>query len=161
MTEINASATRGLTGWHVLAMVVGFFAMIIAVDAAFLIQAYRTFPGEVSVTPYEDGIAYNRTLAQLAAQEKYGWHAAAAAGPDRVILKFSDARGGPVRDLSFRGRLEHPATETGRLAPEFHETAPGRYEARIADLHGAWDLTLVATNKAGQRFEAERRLTWP
>lgn len=161
MTETTATPVRGLTGWHVLAMVVGFFAVIIGLDSYFLVLAYRTFPGEVSVTPYEDGVAYNRTLAQLAAQEKYGWKAAAGAEKDLAVVEFRDAKGEPVRGLSFTSKLEHPATETGRLNPKFHEAAPGRYEAEIHGVHGTWDLTLVASNAGGQRFEAERRLTWP
>lgn len=161
MTETTATPARGLTGWHVLAMVVGFFAVVIAVDVLFAIQAYKTFPGEVSVTPYEDGIAYNRTLAQLATQEKYGWKAVAGAEPGRIIVEFRDAKGGPVSGLTFTTKLEHPATETGRLVPKFKEATPGRYQADMPDIKGAWDLTLVATNAAGQRFEAERRLTWP
>lgn len=161
MTESTATPARGLTGWHVLAMVVTFFAAIITVDAIFLVQAYRTFPGEVSVTPYEDGIAYNRTLAQLAEQEKYGWRATAGAEPGRAVVEFRNENGEPVQGLSFTAKLEHPATESGRLTPKFRETAPGRYEADLTGVHGAWDLTLVASNPAGQRFEAERRLTWP
>ncbi|OXE35944.1 MAG: ferredoxin [Phenylobacterium zucineum] len=161
MTGTTLSPSRGLTGWHVLAMVVGFFAVVIAVDVLFAVQAYKTFPGEVSVTPYEDGIAYNRTLAQLATQEKYGWKAVAGAEPGRIVVEFQNAKGDPVRSLSFITKLEHPATETGRLTPKFRETSPGRYEAEMTGIHGAWDLTLVAENAAGQRFEAERRLTWP
>ena len=161
MTESTATPARGLTGWHFLAIIVSFFAVVITVDVIFAVRAYQTFPGEVSVTPYEDGIAYNRTLAQLATQENYGWRAAAGAEPGRILVEFRDARGGPVRGLAFTTKLEHPATETGQLTPKFHETAPGSYEAEMPGVHGAWDLSLVATNAAGQRFEAERRLTWP
>ena len=56
-----------LTGWHVLAIVTGFFALVTAVDIGFVVMAVRTFPGEVSSTPYEDGLAYDRSLAQLRA----------------------------------------------------------------------------------------------
>lgn len=161
MTETVPTPARGLTGWHVLAMVVGFFAVVIAVDAVFIVQAYRTFPGEVSVTPYEDGIAYNRKLAQLATQERYGWKAVAGAAPGRILVEFRNAEGGPVSGLSLTTKLERPATETGRRVPKFKEAAPGRYQADVSGIRGAWDLTLVATNTAGQRFEAERRLTWP
>lgn len=161
MTDSTATPARGLTGWHVLAMVVGFFTIVIAVDVLFAVQAYRTFPGEVSVTPYEDGIAYNRTLAQMAAQEKYGWRAAAGATKGGIVVEFRDSKGGPVRGLTFSTKLERPATEAGRLHPVFHETAAGRYQADLPGVKGAWDLTLAATDASGRRFEAERRLTWP
>ena len=57
-----------ITGWHVLVSVVAFFGVVIAVDSLFLVLAYRSHPGQVSVTPYEDGLAYNRAVAQRRAE---------------------------------------------------------------------------------------------
>lgn len=151
-----------IKGWHVLAGVVAFFLVVIAVDAGFLVMAYRTFPGEVSRTPYEDGTAYNKKLAQLAAQAKLGWTVAAGLNPDgEVLVRVRDRAGAPVTGLAGQAKLERPATESGRITPRFAEAAPGDYLARPGRLMGAWDLTVVLTDKAGHRFEAERRLTWP
>jgi len=149
-----------IRGWHVLAAFIGFFAVVIAVDAAFVVMSIRSFPGRVSVTPYEDGLVYNRRLAQLAAQERLGWRAAAAAESDLVIVEMRDAAGAPISHLSMSGKLERPATESGRLFLQFRETAPGRYAARSGRLAGAWDLTATARGDHGEHFEAERRLTW-
>jgi nitrogen fixation protein FixH len=150
-----------LTGWHFLAIIVGFFVVVIAVDVSFAVVAYRTHPGEVSVTPYEDGLIYDRKIAQLRAQETLGWSAAAAAEPGRVVVLVRDRDGRALSGLKISGKLERPATETGRVTPRFAETAPGRYEAREAGLSGAWDLTAQATDSARHTFELERRLTWP
>lgn len=150
-----------LKGWHVLAAVVGFFTVVIAVDVSFAVMAYRTFPGEVSVTPYEDGLVYNRKLAQIAAQEKLGWKAAAEARAGAVVLIVEDRSGRPVQGLRISGKLERPATESGRLHAVFTEAAPGRYVANVAHEHGAWDLTAEAHDAQGHLFMAERRLTWP
>ena len=129
MTDIPHK-TFQLKGLHVLGLFVGFFLLVIAVDTGFTVMAIRTFPGEVSRTPYEDGVAYNAKLAQLNAQARLGWRAAARA-------------------------------EAGRRNAFLAETAPGTYSGRLGALSGAWDLSLVAHDKAGARFEAERRLTWP
>ena len=141
----RASGFR-ITGWHVLAGMVGFFGVVIAVDVTFAVLAYRTHPGQVSVTPYEDGILYNRHIAQLDAQAKLGWR---------------DQAGRPIRGLALSARMERPATEAGRLTPRFVETAPGRYEADVGRLFGAWDLTVEAKDASGDDFLLERRLTWP
>ena len=53
-----------LKGWHVLAGFLVFFGVDIAVNTVFMVSAYRTFPGEISMTPYEDGIAFNASLRQ-------------------------------------------------------------------------------------------------
>ncbi|RAK62797.1 ferredoxin [Phenylobacterium kunshanense] len=148
-------------GWHVFAGVAAFFAVVITVDVIFTVLAVRTFPGQVSVTPYEDGLLYNRKIAQMEAQEQLGWQAAAEAQPRAVMLQFQDREGRPVQGLKIVGRLERPATEAGKIALSFKEAAPGRYVAPAGPAPGGWDLTAEATGTAGETFLAERRLTWP
>ena len=165
MSAIHPSAgTKSgfrVTGWHVLAGVCAFFAVVIGVDSVFTVLALRTFPGQVSVTPYEDGLLYNRRIAQAQAQAALGWRAAATAEPGVVVLVVQDAQGQPLRGLAVTGRLERPATEAGRRQPKFVEAAPGRYEGTTGAIDGAWDLTAEAVDAQGRRFVAERRLTWP
>lgn len=163
MSVSTTAAPTGfrITGWHFLAMIVGFFAVVIGVDVSFAVVAYRTHPGEVSVTPYEDGLIYNKKIAQMRAQEALGWRAGAGPEAGKVVVVIEDRAGKPVSGLSLGGKLERPATEAGRIVPRFHETAPGRYEAAERGLSGAWDLTAEARDRAGHSFELERRLTWP
>lgn len=150
-----------LTGWHVLGVVVGFFALVIALDVWFATLAYKTFPGQVSDTPYEDGVVFNKRIARLESQARLGWTAAAAADSAGARVEMRDASGAPLRGLSLTGRLERPATEAGRIALRFTETAPGRYEAPVRSPAGAWDLTFSARDASGQAFEGARRLAWP
>lgn len=163
MTVVPLKSKPGfqVRGVHVLLGVIAFFGVVIAVDAAFTVMAVRTFPGQVSVTPYEDGLIYNRRLAQLKAQDQLGWRAAASAAAGEVVLTYSDRNGGPVTGLTVTGKLERPATETGRIALKFAERSPGRYAAPAGALSGAWDLTAEARGAGGAAFTAERRLTWP
>ncbi|MGZ3378089.1 MAG: FixH family protein [Phenylobacterium sp.] len=148
------------TGWHFLAVIVTFFGIVIATDTYFTILAVKTFPGEVSSTPYEDGLAYDKAFAQLQAQNKLGWRATAAAEPEAVAFEVRGKDGAPVSHLAVTGELERPATEAGKIALTFHETRPGRYVARTQALHGLWDFTAHATGAAGVRFNADRRLAW-
>lgn len=160
MTVDPATTGFRLRGWHVLAMMVGFFGVVAAVDLGFALLAVRTFPGQVSVTPYEDGLMYNRQLTQLAAQERLGWRATAAAEPGAVVMELRSRAGAPIQGLVLSGKLERPATEAGRIGLTFREDAPGRYVARAGRLAGAWDLTARAVDAQGRLFQAERRLTW-
>jgi nitrogen fixation protein FixH len=148
-------------GWHVAAGVCAFFVVVIAVDASFAVMAYRTHPGQVSVTPYEDGLLYDKHITQQRTQERLGWRAAATAAPGMVTLEFADREGRPVQGLTVTAKLERPATETGRITPKFHEAAPGRYEAPVGSIEGAWDVSAEARDRSGAVFAAERRLTWP
>jgi len=159
MTTTGSPEFR-IKGWHVLAGVVGFFAAVIAIDGYFVALAYRSYPGEVSATPYQDGVRYNRKLAQFAAQERLGWRVAASVTPvGAVLVQVRDRAGAPVSGLAADARLERPATQAGRIRLVFTEQAPGDYLARPGRLSGAWDLSVALRGSPG-RFEAERRLSW-
>lgn len=163
MSHAQPPAREGfrVTGRHVLAGILAFFSVVIAVDVVFTVLAVRTFPGAVSVTPYEDGLLYNRKLARMSAQEQLGWRLAAAPIPGGVALELRDHAGAPLTGLSISGQLQRPATEHGRQALTFREAVPGRYVASAERFDGVWDLTAVARDPQGRSLEAERRLTWP
>lgn len=160
MTTAASTPRFVIKGWHVLAGVVAFFVAVIGVDALFVVQALKTYPGEVSVTPYEDGLAYNKKIAQLEAQRELGWTAGVAAEPQAVLVRLRDRDGRPLSGLTVVGRLQRPATETGAQSLAFAERAPGDYAAPANQASGAWDLSLEARGSGAVRFEAERRLTW-
>lgn len=160
MTPASPAPFR-IVGWHVAVAVTVFFGVIVAVDAMFLVAAYKTFPGQVSVTPYEDGLAYNRDVARRRAQQALGWSATADVDGPAIIVELRDAEGHAVTGLAIQGDLRRPATESGRTDLVFSETSPGRYSARAAPGSGAWDLKFAATGEWGQAFEGERRLSWP
>ena len=149
-----------IRGWHVAVGVVGFFAVVIGVDASFLVLAYRTHPGQVEAKPYETGLIYNAELARIRAQEALGWRAGAEARANGLEVVLEDRQGRPLSGLRVSALLQRPATEQGRSDVVLKETAPGRYEVRRV-LSGAWDVRVEADGGAGRRFIAERRLTWP
>lgn len=147
-------------GWHVAAGVVAFFAVVIAVDAAFLTLAYRTHPGQVAPRPYEAGLIYNAELERQRAQEALGWRAAVEARADGVMVLLQDRDGKPLSGLRVTATLLRPATEQGRTVVTLAETGPGQYVGARPGLSGAWDTRVEAFGD-GPSFVAERRLTWP
>ena len=151
-----------IKGWHVLVAFVLFFGADFAVNTAFMVSAYRTFPGETSVTPYEDGIAYNSALAQQRAQAALGWRMTVGLdAPTRIRVEAFDRAGAPLSGLHLTGRLQRPATETGSKVVTFDEHAPGVYTAYTIPLAGAWDLDVTAHDQNGHTMLAQRRLVAP
>ena len=159
--SLSPRAAKGvITGWHVLAAVVLFFGIVIGVDTLFIVQAYRTFSGQVASNPYEAGLAFNRTLAQRKREAALGWSAQVLTpGEGAVVVRVLDREGRPLDRLSLTGVLERPATETGRQLLNFKPLGEGRYQAQ-ARLDGAWDLRATARN-AQDVFELETRLVSP
>ena len=167
----DPGGTFQLKGWHVLLALLGFFGAVTAVDVGMAVQAYRTFPGEVAATPYEDGLQFNRTLAERAEARALGWKASVRAsvlgggaelggGRAQIRVTIDDRAGQPVRGVRLAGRLERPATEAGRIPLRFTESRPGVYLAVAPETPGAWDLTLTGEDASGAPFDAESRITW-
>lgn len=161
---MNAAAAFELRGWHVGAILVSFFVAVIGADVSFMVLAYRTAPGQVSATPYEDGLAYNRALDSRARQDRLGWTVAAsdlAAATGRTLeLRWTDRAGAPVTGLKLQATLARPATLKGQLKPAFTEVAPGVYRAAISPLQGAWTLRFAGRGRGGEAFEGEQDFLW-
>jgi len=151
-----------LKGWHVLVAFLVFFGADIGINTVFMVSAYKTFPGETTLTPYEDGLAYNSALKQRRAQAALGWKLAAGVdAPDALRVEVVDRAGAPVRGLRVSALLQRPATEDGQRTATFKETAPGVYIARDGRLTGAWDVEVTAVNDRGDVAKADRRLYQP
>lgn len=162
MTQAQARPPFVLKGWHVLAALLLFFGGDIAVNTVFLLDAYRSYPGEAAVTPYEDGLAYNTALKQRLAQEALGWRITAGAVQGGALrTQVMDRAGLGLHGLRVSGQLQRPATETGSRIVAFHEIAAGVYDAPAAALHGAWDLDLTVIDAQGRKALAQRRLVLP
>ena len=114
MNAARETSPFRFTGWHVLAIFVAFFGVIIAVDVSFVVTSLKTFPGQVSVTPYEDGLLHDEAVAQFEAQERLGWAATAVGDASGVFVEVRDRTGLPLSGLGVTGDLQRPATEAGR-----------------------------------------------
>lgn len=162
MTALVPTPRFTIKGWHVLAGLVLFFGIVIAVDSLFITMAYKTFSGEAAKNPYEAGLLYNRTLAQRQREVALGWSATIEEGAgDVVLVRVADRDGKPIEGLTVSGALERPATTRGRRTVRFAAVTPGVYRADAAPLDGAWDLHVTLRRADGALFEADRRLVRP
>lgn len=160
------SKERPLTGGHVLAALLGFFALIMVANASFLYFAVKTYPGETEKKSYRQGLRFNDTLEARAAQDALGWRAAidsAVRDGDAVtlIVSFKSASGSPLDGLDLAGTLARPASDEGEQQVAFTPAGAGRYAAAIAAESGAWDLTVTALSSADEQFQFANRVMLP
>jgi nitrogen fixation protein FixH len=156
--------TGPLTGRGVLFWLLGFFGVIMAMNAYYITMSVRTFRGEDEQLPYLQGISYNQTLARRAEQNSLGWRAGITAsrltdGGVRLRMDVRDTGGRPVNGLKLAGTLRHPSDENRDHALVVRPVSPGIYEADVAGVpRGVWDVAV----RAGDRpFEVESRLWLP
>ena len=160
-TDIAPAKGFRINGWHVLAGMILFFAIIIAVDVLFMVKAYQSFSGQIVKNPYEAGLAWNQHLLDEKHQAALGWRVdAGLQDSGELVVTVLDKAGAPVAGLKANVTLERPATEQGRLQVALKESAPGIYRGRQPLGSGAWDMSTVLEGPAGP-FKAERRIIAP
>lgn len=140
-----------LTGWHVLAMLLTFFAVVASVNGYMMRQAITTMPGlDAGRNGYEVSQNFNRDeFAAAAAQQQRGWQSDAKLSlAGRVLslsLAFHDRQGQALNDLAVTALLAHPAARRLDRAIALIAVGNGVYEAKIADVDaGAWGLVIEA-----------------
>ncbi len=143
--SVTAMETR-LTGKHILLILLGSFAVIGTVNAAFIYFALSTGPGEERGASYEVGRRYNNTLAEERSQNALQWnHQSQIAQGGRLRVSISDKAGGPVAGLAVTGNLGRPAADNADRSLAFKEVDAGIYEAALGQITpGSWVLAFTA-----------------
>jgi nitrogen fixation protein FixH len=165
----GSAATRRtfeVRGWHVLAALLGFFAIVIAVNVGFAVIAVRSFPGEDVRRSYLQGLAYNDTIAARRAQAVLGWDASARIEGDAaaatILVELRSRSGEPINSATVTGDLRWPTDARRDRRLEFERTGDGRYRALVGALpQGRWQLRANAADASGGALDFESELTWP
>jgi nitrogen fixation protein FixH len=157
---------KPLTGRKALAMIVGFFLFVGAVNGVMIYKAVKTFSGEVVAHPYERGLAYNREIAQAREQAARDWKvdvrvARAATGEIEIVVSARDAKGREISGVDMSALLAAPADLARDVRVKLAETAPGRYAGVAAIPPGQRDLVLTAESEGKQLFRSKNRIEAP
>jgi nitrogen fixation protein FixH len=160
-----SAARFEVRGWHVLAVILAFFATIIAVNVTFAIYAVRSFPGEDVRRSYLQGLRYNDALAERRAQAAQGWRAGVVLRGDAadalLEVRLTSRDASAIDDAALTGALEWPTSSQFDRALTFESLGDGRYVARLGELTpGRWRLRARAQSPAGA-LDFESELTWP
>lgn len=159
-------------GWHWgPALLVGFFAFIVAVDVVLLVVSEQgitgifaellpaprsgevadsRFPGTVSHDYQKKEALYNAYLKQVEAQRARGWQVhkgwqvkPVVGKPARFVVEVTDAKGRPVADAEVGGRFLRTSNSAYDFSFTMQQVAPGRYELEtVMPRPGLWRLVL-------------------
>ncbi|PIL21402.1 hypothetical protein P775_04385 [Puniceibacterium antarcticum] len=137
---------RPLTGWHVLAMFVGGFGIIIAVNLTLAYNAVRTFPGLEVPNSY---VASQSFDARRNAQEALGWRASAEYRDGHLHVTITDRAGQLQRPEDLTVTVGRPTESAEDISPHF-DTA----QSAALDLApGLWRVDVLGHATDGTLFE--------
>lgn len=157
--ELNGAGH--LKGVHVLLWLAGFFGVMLVVNGFFLFYAITTFPGEDVKKSYAQGLDYNSTLAQRAAQAELGWQAEIGIADNQIEIRIVDSTGAGVSGHEVHVQLRRLATTAGDTQFVAVPQGAGIYRADVSALApGQWEV-IAKVQGAGAKasiFEARKRV---
>jgi nitrogen fixation protein FixH len=147
----------------VLASIVSFFAVIIAVNLIMATLAVSTFGGVETRNAYQAGLSFSREIAESRAQEARNWHVEAKLSnwtPDGVVVEVlpRDASGSPVAGVDFTVTFAHPASRRQDQVVALGEVSAGLFRARAQVTPGQWDLVVEAGRDGERLFRSKSRV---
>jgi len=139
----NSLPARRFTGWHMTAILIAFFAVVIAVNLLMATVAVGSFGGTVVENSYVASQRFNGWLAAAREQGRLGWKDDVATDHARhVVLTLGDDAGAPVRFGAVKALARHPLGRAADITLAFRETAPGHYVSEAALPPGRWHVRL-------------------
>lgn len=157
-TEVSGRRYRWIP-W----MFVAGLGLVVAVNSVLVYFATRQPVDVVGGSPYDDGLHYNKVIAERQREAAQGWHVAAGyfggvARPGEVAVEVQDRAGKPIDGLVVKVKFARPIETMSSVEATLERTRPGRYSADVVVPHaGQWDLEVDMSGDAG-RFHSLRRI---
>jgi nitrogen fixation protein FixH len=150
MTDLTRNAPLPRKSLWIPALFVGLMLLVVAVNGTMMYFAESTFSGLDTDQAYQEGIDYNTTLQEAAANAALGWAAKTAftpavAGSRHVTVTITDKTGAPIAGLQVSAHLVRPVSTAFDQALTLRSEAAGTYGADVAlPALGSWELRLSA-----------------
>jgi nitrogen fixation protein FixH len=123
-----------LTGRHVAAIFIAFFAVVIAVNVLMASYAVGGFGGTVVDNSYVASQQFNGWLAQARRERALGWREEIRLDPDRhLVLTLAGPQAASVSAIA-----EHPLGRTADIPLRFQPGPDGSYRALTPLPPGRW-----------------------
>ena len=150
--------TRTFTGWHMAAITVSFFAVIIAVNLTLAVFASTSWTGLVVANSYVASQSFNRDAEIARQQQALGWQMNLAVDRSLAKIAILDRDGLPMVGLNIRAVLQRPTDEAGDQVLKLREAGPGIYVADAAIGSGVWVADITAEGPARKPVRFVQRI---
>lgn len=112
--------TRKFTGWHMSAILVGFFAIVISVNLFMARAAIGSFGGVVVENSYVASQRFNQWLDKAEAQKALGWTVETRLTADRHIRVAAETGGTALSGAQVTALVRHPLGRAAERPSGFH-----------------------------------------
>jgi nitrogen fixation protein FixH len=153
-----AATIRRFTGRKLAAIIVGFFAVVIAVNVMMATLASRTFSGAIVKNGYVASQDFNDWLEAGRRQAALGWTVNVRTVGDLIVVSAVDHDGKPLAGLSVTVTLSRPLAAENGAVLTLRQHASGGYAAALSLAPGQWDA-LIQLNDGSHSYRLDERIS--
>ena len=145
---------RTFTGWHMAAITISFFAVIIAVNLTLAVFASSSWSGLVVANSYVASQRFNQDAEIARQQQALGWRMNLTFNRGLAQISFLDHDSQPLTGLNIQAILQRPTDEAGDQELQLQDKGAGIYLAQVPVSRGVWiaDITAENSDKKLVRF---------
>ncbi len=136
------------TGWHMTAILVVFFGVVMAVNFYMARMALGTFGGTVVDNSYVASQNYNRWLAAADKQDKLGWTTKTTMTAERFVVIDVQQNGQPLQGVTAIGDALHPLGRAVDQPLAFKAMPDGTLQSTTALPVGRWNVQISLRQSA-------------
>jgi nitrogen fixation protein FixH len=148
---MNNAVSGRFTGYHMAAILIGFFGIVIAVNIYMAKLAIGTFGGTVVDNSYVASQNYNAWLAEADKQAKLGWKVGATRLSDGKLMLAIVDNGVSGSGFTINAQAEHPLGRAPERQLTLISQGDGRYLSRDALPAGRW-LLRIEMARGGEHY---------
>ena len=157
--KTDPSAGRSeFTGRHMLAIMLAFFGVIIAVNVTMAVMANTSWTGFVVKNSYVAGREFNRKAEEGRRQAALGWEAQLAIADGVVRYAVADAGGAPVRLAGGTATFRRPVSDAEDTVVTL-TARDGALEGVVKVADGAWIVEFNVDAGLETAWRETRRLS--
>jgi nitrogen fixation protein FixH len=159
-----ARKPREITGKHVLFCMLGFFAVVFAVNGAMVKAATSTFGGVQTTSSYKVGLKFNHEIDAAGRQDAMHWQVAgkltrAKTGAAVLDIAARDDKGVPLAGLTATATLAHPADARRDHDVPLTRSGVGAFHGEAQAERGQWELIVDLYREDARVFRSRSRVT--
>ena len=152
------NSQRQFTGRDMLAIMLAFFGVIIAVNLTLATLASRSWTGLEVKNSYVASQDYNAKLAIADRQFARGWKSSLQHEGGKLTLTMTTSTGGALSGTELTALLKRPVHENDDRLLDFRETSPGVFESQASMQPGAWDIDVRVKGPGGEPYRQVFRI---
>lgn len=159
MRTTDSGSQGGFTGFHMLAIMIAFFGVIIAVNVTMAVTASTSWTGLVVKNTYVASQEFNRKAQEGRAQAALGWTATLTVKDGAVRFSLADTDGAMKPMQGGTATFRRPVNDVEDTVVTLAAEPDGSLKGPVALADGAWIVEVQAEAGLAHPYRETRRLS--